>query len=102
MICFWALRSGRHSKQIILLTSSRRGAVDRQANEAAVVEGLVPLGAAYDLHDGGSRGGGIQSLRKVPQGVVSKIGADAERPPSPGAHQGLQPIITPLAQKLPH
>src|SRR5258708_34125575 len=57
---------------------SRTGAVDGQTDPAAIVEGLVALGAADEGEQGLPRWVGIEPLREIAQGIVTERSGDAE------------------------
>jgi hypothetical protein len=79
---------------------SGAGAVDRQPDPAAIIEGLVPLRSAEDCDERLPRDTRIQPFGEIAQRVVSKRSADREISSCRGAHQGFDGVKTVLAQDL--
>src|SRR5258708_10820254 len=57
---------------------SRTGAVDGQADPAAIVKGLVALGATDEGEQGLPGGTGIEPLGEITQGIVTEWSGDGE------------------------
>src|SRR6267143_2057191 len=51
---------------------SGAGAVDRQADPVAILEGLVPFGTTDDGEQGLASRAGIQALREIAQGIIAE------------------------------
>ena len=55
------------------------GAVEGQADPAAIIKGLVALGAADEGEQGLPGGTGIEPLGEIAQGIVTERSGDGER-----------------------
>src|SRR5260370_15875915 len=79
---------------------SRTGAVDGQTDPAAIVEGLVALGAADQGEQGLPRGVEIEPLREIAQGIVTERSCDSESAPCRRSYQRLDGMKTRLPEDL--
>src|SRR5271167_914247 len=80
---------------------SRAGAVEGQTDPAAIIKGLVALGAADEGEQGLPCGTGIEPLGEIAQGVVTERSCDAQRASRRRAHQRLDRMKTRLPEDLP-
>ncbi len=78
------------------------GSIDRQANEAAVVEGLVALGLAKDPRQGPASRGRIQPLSEVAQRIMAKRNTDPQGTTRRRTHQRFDRIEGRASQHLAH
>src|ERR1700730_2509770 len=79
---------------------SRAGTVQGQADPAAIVKGLVALGAAQEREQGLPCGTGIEPLGEIAQGIVTERSGDGERASRRRVHQRLDCVKTRLAKNL--
>jgi hypothetical protein len=63
----------------MLSPPSRASTVEGQTDPAAIVEGLVALGAPEKGEQGLSRWTGIEPLGEIAQGIVGKRNRDGQR-----------------------
>jgi hypothetical protein len=81
-------------------TSADGGAIQRQPDEAGVLEGFVALGPADGLDERLTRLGRVAMLREVSEGIVPEAVPDAEGPAGRGPGQRLDGMEGPLPQHL--
>src|SRR5258708_2504925 len=79
---------------------SRTGAVDGQTDPAAIVEGLVALGATDEGEQGLPRGVGIEPLSEIAQGIVTERSGDSESAPCRRSYQRLDGMKSRLAEEF--
>src|SRR5229473_1734030 len=79
---------------------SRTGAVDGQTDPAAIVEGLVALGAADEGEQGLPRWVRIEPLSEIAQGIVTERSRDSESASCRRSYQRLDGMKTRLAEDL--
>ncbi len=80
---------------------SRTGAVDGQTDPAAIVEGLVALGATDEGEQGLSGGTGIEPLREITQRIVTEWRGDGECSSRRGTRHRLDRSAGPRAEPMP-
>src|SRR6266478_1484829 len=79
---------------------SRTGAVDGQTDPAAIVEGLVALGATDEGEQGLPGGTGIEPLREITQRIVTEWSGDGECSSRRGTRQRLDRMKTGFPEDL--
>src|SRR4029077_5369105 len=94
------LRVALRSTEVAALLGppSRTGAVEGQTDPAAIVEGLVALGAADEGEQGLPRWGGREPLSEIAQGIVTERSCDSESASCRRSYQRLDGMKTRLAE----
>src|SRR5438552_2620125 len=84
----------------LLGSPTRAGAVDGQTDPAAIIKGLVALGAADEGEQGLPCWTGIEPLGEITQGIVTERSGDGERASRRRAHQRLDRMKARLPEDL--
>src|SRR5580658_557711 len=86
----------------LLGSPTRAGAVEGQADPAAIIKSLVALGAADEGEQGLPRWAGIEPLGEITQGVVTERSGDRESASCRRSYQCLDGMKARFAEDLAH
>ena len=84
----------------LLGSPTRAGAIEGQADPAAIIKGLVALGAAEEGEQGLPCWTGIEPLGEITQGIVTERSGNGERASCRRSHQCLDGMKTRLPEDL--